>query len=97
MAAIVFLVVRGCGGDPFVGTWAKNGSGTVVISQGDDGRYLVAFGTQTPRAAKRNGDRLTTTRKRNGKRITISFTPGAQADTLEEHFPDGTTDVLTRQ
>jgi len=97
VAVSVFLVVRGCGGDPFVGTWAKNGSGTVVISQGDDGRYRVAFGTQAGRPGKRNGDRLTTTRKQKGKRVTIWFTPGTQADTLEEHFPDGTTDVLTRQ
>ena len=97
VAVAVFLIVRGCGGDPFVGTWAKHGSGTVVISQGDDGRYSVAFGTKAGLPAKRAGDRLTVTRKQNGKRVTIRFTPGAQADTLEEHFPDGTTDVLKRQ
>jgi len=98
LVALVVIVLRACGGgDPFVGTWAKSGSGTVVISQSDDGRYVVALTAKSTRPGVRKGDRLTVTRRVNGKKRVIWFTPGAEGGTLEEHFPDGTTTVLTRQ
>jgi hypothetical protein len=101
VAALVFLTVRGCSsGDPFVGTWEKSGttatSGLVIAHvQGAD-YSVTAIGGKKPLAATRSGDTLTV-EKATGKGVRMTLTPGDDANTLKESFPDGTTDVLTRQ
>lgn len=98
VALIVVFVLRACGGDPFAGTWKKSNSSGLVITKVDDRRYKVTnlAGTVATTAVRTN-DTLTTRRKVGGKKVKITLTPGSQANTLEEHFPDGTTDVLARQ
>jgi hypothetical protein len=100
--AIAFLTIRGCAsGDPFVGTWrstAAGASSSLVIAnvQGSDYTVKVVGGKKTL-TATRSGDTLTVHRAPPAKGVRMTLTPGNDANTLKESFPNGTTAVLTRQ
>jgi len=85
-------------GDAFTGTWSATGAGgRVVITHVSGTDYAVVIGAgHKSRPAVRSGDRLTVAAAPGATPGVIVLKPGPDSGTLDESFPDGTSNVLTR-